>query len=76
MSGAASRDPRIGHDGPVADPDGSPETQEQRAQRAIEAIFSGADLNAEAMQLANEFTDRQTARLSAWVRGGSRRQKG
>ena len=39
------------------------ETQEQRAQRAIEAIFSGADLTAEAMQLANEFTDRQTARL-------------
>ena len=52
-----------------------PESQEQRAQRAIEAIFSGADLNAEAMQLANEFTDRQTARLSAWVRGGSRRPK-
>jgi hypothetical protein len=51
------------------------ETQEQRAQRAIEAIFSGADLNAEAMQLANEFTDRQTARLSAWVRGDGRRPK-
>jgi hypothetical protein len=56
-------------------PDRPEETQQQRAQRAIEAIFSGADLNAEAMQLANEFTDRQTARLSAWVRGGSRRPR-
>lgn len=52
----------------MSDPSPDPETQEQRAQRAIEAIFSGADLNAEAMQLANEFTDRQTARLAAWVR--------
>jgi hypothetical protein len=44
------------------------ETQEQRAQRAIEAIFSGADLTEEAMTLANEFTDRQTARIKAALR--------
>ena len=57
MAEAASPGPRDG------------ETQEQRAQRAIEAIFSGSDLTEEAMTLANEFTDRQTARLSKWVRG-------
>jgi hypothetical protein len=44
------------------------ETQQQRAQRAIGAIFSGGDLTEEAMTLANEFTDRQTARLKAALR--------
>jgi hypothetical protein len=44
------------------------ETQEQRAQRAIEAIFSGGDLAAETLQLSNEFTDRQVERLKAALR--------
>jgi hypothetical protein len=37
--------------------------QEQRAMDALAAIFAGGDLTAEAEALANEFTDRQTARL-------------
>jgi hypothetical protein len=36
------------------------ETQEERAERSLQAIFGGADLTAESLQLANEFTDRQT----------------
>ena len=43
------------------------ETQEQRAMRSLQAIFGGADLTAETLQLANEFTDRQTGRLKRWV---------
>jgi hypothetical protein len=49
--------------------DDPPETQQQRAIRAIEAIMAGANPAVEAELLANEFTDRQTARLSKWVRG-------
>jgi hypothetical protein len=49
-------------------PDAAPETQQQRAMRAIAAIFSGGDLAAETLQLSNEFTDRQVARLKAAVR--------
>jgi hypothetical protein len=62
------------------DPDGAPspedkphlETQEERATRSLMAILGGADLTAETMQLANEFTDRQTGRFSRWLhrRGG------
>jgi hypothetical protein len=44
------------------------ETQEERALRSLHAIFGGADLAAELMQLANEFTDRQTGRLKNWLR--------
>jgi hypothetical protein len=44
------------------------ETQQQRAERAIAAIFSGGDLTYEATTLANEFTDRQTARLKTALR--------
>lgn len=48
------------------DPD--EETQEQRAMRSLQAIFNGADLTTETMQLANEFTDRQTDRFSTWFK--------
>ena len=51
------------------------ETQEERAVRSLEAILSGADLTSESMQLANEFTDRQTGRFKSWMRrwgGGGR----
>jgi len=44
------------------------EAQEQRALRSIEAIGGGADIAAEALALSNEFTDRQTRRLRAWVK--------
>ncbi len=46
---------------------------EQRALRALRAIDDGADIGAEALKLSNEFTDRHTARLSAWVRRLRRR---
>lgn len=49
-------------------PDAAGESQQQRAIRAIEAIFSGGDLAAETLQLSNEFTDRQVARLKNAVR--------
>ncbi len=42
--------------------------QERRALRSIEAINAGADIGAEAFQLSNEFTDRHTDRLKAWVK--------
>jgi hypothetical protein len=55
-------------------PGGEPqqESQEERATRSLKAILGGADLTAETMQLANEFTDRQTGRFSRWLhrRGG------
>jgi len=44
--------------------------QEQLAAEAISAIFSGADLVEESTRLANEYTDRQTSRLSSWFRRG------
>ena len=50
------------------DTPGPPETQEQRAMRAIEAIFSGGDLAAETLQLSNEFTDRQVERMTRALR--------
>ena len=51
-------------------PDEPPkETQEQRALRALQEVVGGADLTAQAEQLANEFTDRQTGRLSRWFKG-------
>ncbi len=42
--------------------------QERRALRSIEAINAGADIGAEAFQLSNEFTDRHTDRMKAWVK--------
>ncbi len=42
--------------------------QERRALRSIEAINAGADIGDEAFQLANEFTDRNTARATAWLK--------
>jgi len=47
--------------------------QEQRALRAIEAITAGANIGDEAFRLANEFTDRQTSRLVAWLKRHRRR---
>ncbi|SDO32071.1 hypothetical protein SAMN04487848_0376 [Microbacterium sp. ru370.1] len=44
------------------------ESPEDRALRALRAIDDGADIGAEAFALSNEFTDRHTARLSAWLR--------
>ncbi|MCM3614791.1 hypothetical protein M3672_10130 [Microbacterium enclense] len=42
--------------------------QERRALRSIEAINAGADVGAEALALSNEFTDRHTDRMTAWVK--------
>jgi hypothetical protein len=52
----------------VREPEKRKETQEQRALRTIRAIFSGGDLGAETLQLANEFTDRQVERLKDALR--------
>jgi hypothetical protein len=52
--------------------DAGGESQQQRAIRAIEAIFAGGDLAAETLQLSNEFTDRQVARLKKAIRRPSR----
>ena len=41
---------------------------EKRALAAIAAINGGANPTGEAFALSNEFTDRQTARLTAWLR--------
>jgi len=46
---------------------------EQRALRSIEAIANGADIGDEALQLANEFTDRHTSRFGAWLKRRRRR---
>jgi len=43
--------------------------QEKRALDALASIHAGADLGEEALALSNEFTDRHTARLRAWLRG-------
>jgi hypothetical protein len=44
------------------------ERQEQRALEAIRAVQAGADPTAEALRLANEFTDEQTGRLMSRFR--------
>ena len=41
---------------------------EKRALEAIAAVNAGANPTQEAFTLSNEFTDRQTARLTAWWR--------
>ena len=44
-------------------------TQEQRAQAAIRRIMrEGADPGAEALSLANRFTDERTSKLGRWWR--------
>lgn len=48
-------------------------TQEKRALEAIAAINAGANPTHEAYALANEFTDRHTARFAAWLRRVFRR---
>ena len=52
--------------------DAAGESPQQRAIRAIEAIFAGGDLAAETLQLSNEFTDRQVARLKNAIRRAPR----
>jgi hypothetical protein len=42
--------------------------QEERARRALESIMNGGDLTQETLNLSNEFTDRQTARFTDWLR--------
>lgn len=49
-------------------PDEPADEQERRAHQALESIFSGGDLGDETLRLSNEFTDRHTARFSAWLR--------
>jgi glutamate-1-semialdehyde aminotransferase len=44
------------------------ERQQQRALEAIRAVQSGADPTAEALRLANEFTDERTSRLMGRLR--------
>jgi hypothetical protein len=44
------------------------QTQQERAMETINAIAAGADPSSEALRLANEFSDRQSARLAAWLR--------
>ncbi len=41
----------------------------QRAEEAIASINGGADVTGESYRLANEFTDENTARFGAWLRG-------
>jgi hypothetical protein len=48
-------------------------TQEERAIETIIAIAAGGDPSVEAFRLANDFTDRQTAKLSAWFGRWKRR---
>lgn len=48
--------------------DAAARAQQLRAERAIAAIFAGGDLASETLNLSNEFTDRQTARLSKLLR--------
>ncbi len=43
--------------------------QEKRADDVLWSIHSGGDMFAETFALANEFTDRQTARFGLWLRG-------
>lgn len=47
--------------------------QEERALRALDAIHGGGDLAAESQALSNEFTDRQAARITGWLRRVLRR---
>jgi hypothetical protein len=46
-------------------------TQEERAEAAIFRIMrEGADPTAEALALANRFTDKKTSKLARWRRRG------
>lgn len=44
------------------------ESQEERALRALQAVWQGGDLTDETTRLSNEFTDRHTARIGDWFR--------
>lgn len=50
--------------------------QEKRALDALASIQAGGDLGEETLALSNEYTDHQTARFRAWLRGlfGTRRR--
>jgi hypothetical protein len=48
-------------------------TPHERALEAVKAINAGANPTYEAYVLANEFTDRHTARFSVWLRRLRRR---
>lgn len=48
-------------------PDDDPETQEERALRAIANMRAGADISDEALRLSNDYTDRQTRRFKLWL---------
>jgi hypothetical protein len=57
--------------GPEPDPADDGLTQEERAQAAIVRITrEGADPAAEALALANRFTDEHTSKLARWWRRG------
>jgi hypothetical protein len=49
-------------------------TQQERAIETINAIAAGGDPTLEAFGLANDFTDRQTAKLSSWFGRWKRRR--
>jgi uncharacterized protein YoaH (UPF0181 family) len=49
-------------------------TQQQRAIETINAIAAGGNPSVEAFRLANDFTDRQTAKLSGWFGRWKRRR--
>jgi hypothetical protein len=49
-------------------------TQQERAIETINAIAAGADPSREAFRLANDFTDRQSAKLSSWFGRWKRRR--
>jgi hypothetical protein len=71
VSDSRSDEPQPGDfasSGSASETDGADETQEERAMRALRAIWGGADLTEEAMKLSNEFTDQNTARFTAWFR--------
>ncbi|RFA15025.1 hypothetical protein B7R22_07375 [Subtercola boreus] len=47
--------------------------RETRAEEALQRIFAGGDLGAEATALSNDFTDEYTGRFRAWLRRVFRR---
>jgi len=54
--------------------DENDESPRQRALRSIKAMSDGANIPDEAFQLSNEFTDRHTARFTAWLKRRVRRR--
>lgn len=68
LSAAGSQPDALSSDDASSDELGAGETQEDRAMRALQAIWGGADLTEEAMKLSNEYTDRHTAQFTTWLR--------